>query len=328
MRLNKQAYYNNQEDELRRAHDKAVLDEQMQYLQNKITQLEMANEAEMNTVINDGYDSAMTVQQSINELGLDVVTDFEMRKLEIQQQMAEQRLQFILDQGRLETETEEQYNARVLAGKQAVANAKVQINNASLKNEQAYAKAMKSVGNSLVSIMDTIGESNEGFAKLSKIITLFQITVDTGRALSAGIASASALPFPANLAAIATTVATVLANIATAVSTVKSANFAVGGKVVGPGTGTSDSIPANLSNGEFVMTAKATKLFEPLLVAMNSIGAGVPISTPTVYERVEDAESMTDTFVAAVREIKPVVSVVEITEAQDRIKMIENLDNF
>ena len=204
----------------------------------------------------------------------------------------------------------------------------MQINNASLKNEQAYAKSMRSVGNSLVSLMDTIGESNEGFAKMSKIITLFQITVDTGRALSSGIASASALPFPANLAAIATTVATVLANIATAVSTVRSANFAVGGKVTGPGTGTSDSIPANLSNGEFVMTAKATKLFEPLLVAMNSIGAGVPISTPAVYERVEDAESMTDTFAAAVREIKPVVSVVEITEAQDRIKMIENLDNF
>ena len=328
MRLNKQAYYNNQEDELRRAHDQAVLDEQMQYLQNQITQLEMANEAKMNAIVNEGGDNEMTLQQSLNEMGLEVVTEFEMRKMEIQQQMAEQRLQFILDQGQLETETEEQYNARVLAGKQAVANAKVQINNASLKNEQAYAKAMKSVGNSLVSIMDTIGESNEGFAKMSKIITLFQITVDTGRALSSGIASASALPFPANLAAIATTVATVLANIATAVSTVKSANFAVGGKVVGPGTGTSDSIPANLSNGEFVMTAKATKLFEPLLVAMNSIGAGVPISTPTVYERVEDAESMTDTFVAAVREIKPVVSVVEITEAQDRIKMIENLDNF
>lgn len=328
MRLNMQAYYNNQEDELRRAHNQAVLDEQMQYLQNQITQLEMANEAKMNAIVNEGGDNEMTLQQSLNEMGLEVVTEFEMRKLEIQQQMAEQRLQFILDQGRLETETEEQYNARVLAGKKAVADAKVQINNASLKNEQAYAKAMKSVGNSLVSIMDTIGESNESFAKLSKIITLFQITVDTGRALSSGIASASSLPYPANLAAIASTVATVLANIATAVSTVKSANFAVGGKVNGPGTGTSDSIPANLSNGEFVMTAKATKLFEPLLVAMNSIGAGVPISTPTVYERVEDAESMTDTFVAAVREIKPVVSVVEITEAQDRIKMIENLDNF
>lgn len=328
LRLNKQEEHFMKEDELRRAHDQAVLDEQMQFLQNQIAQLEIANEEKMNSIINEGADEEMTLQQSLNELGLEVVTEFEMRKMEIQQQMAEQRLQFIMDQGRLETETEEQYNARILAGKKAVSDAKVQINQASLKNEQAYAKSMKSVTSSLTGLLDTLGEDNKEFAMMSKMITLFQITVDTGKALSAGIASASSLPFPANMAAIATTVATVLANIATAVSTVKSANFAEGGKVFGPGTGTSDSIPANLSNGEFVMTAKATKMFEPLLMAMNSIGAGVPISTPAVYERVEDAESMTDTFAAAIREINPVVSVVEITEAQDRIKMIENLDTF
>ncbi len=32
-----------------------------------------------------------------------------------------------------------------------------------------------------------------------------------------------------------------------------------GGKVKGPGTGTSDSVPARLSKGEFVTTAKATR---------------------------------------------------------------------
>ena len=32
-----------------------------------------------------------------------------------------------------------------------------------------------------------------------------------------------------------------------------------GGEIVGPGTGTSDSIPARLSDGEFVMTAKAVR---------------------------------------------------------------------
>ena len=32
-----------------------------------------------------------------------------------------------------------------------------------------------------------------------------------------------------------------------------------GGEIVGPGTGTSDSIPAMLSDGEFVMTAKAVR---------------------------------------------------------------------
>src|SRR5699024_10143459 len=36
----------------------------------------------------------------------------------------------------------------------------------------------------------------------------------------------------------------------------RSAGFATGGPVYGPGTGTSDSIPALLSNGEHVITAK------------------------------------------------------------------------
>lgn len=326
-RLNMQEQHFMQEDELRRNHDQAVLDNQMQLLQNEIAQLEIANEEKMNMLV-EGSDYEQTYQQAINELGLDVTTEFELQKLEIQQQMAEQRLQFIMDQGRLETETEEQFNARVIAGKKAVADAKVAINNASIKNEQAYAKAMRSVTNSLTGLLDVLGEDNKEFALMSKMITLFQITVDTGKALSSGIASASSLPYPANLAAIATTVATVLANIATAVTTVKSANFAKGGKVEGPGTGTSDSIAANLSNGEFVVTAKATDMFEPLLRVMNAIGAGVPINTTGAYERVENAESMTDSFTQAAQEIKPVVSVVEITEAQDRVSMIENLDTF
>lgn len=45
--------------------------------------------------------------------------------------------------------------------------------------------------------------------------------------------------------------------------------LASGGYVTGPGSATSDSIPAWLSNGEFVMNAKATKAFGPWLQAMN-----------------------------------------------------------
>jgi hypothetical protein len=36
-------------------------------------------------------------------------------------------------------------------------------------------------------------------------------------------------------------------------------NYYHGGEVEGPGTGTSDSVPARLSDGEFVMTAKAVR---------------------------------------------------------------------
>jgi len=40
-----------------------------------------------------------------------------------------------------------------------------------------------------------------------------------------------------------------------------SRSFATGGFVTGPGSGTSDSIPARLSNGEFVMKASAVKTY-------------------------------------------------------------------
>lgn len=45
--------------------------------------------------------------------------------------------------------------------------------------------------------------------------------------------------------------------------------YADGGWVNGPGTGTSDSILARLSNGEFVMSAAAANRYGPLLEAMN-----------------------------------------------------------
>lgn len=47
------------------------------------------------------------------------------------------------------------------------------------------------------------------------------------------------------------------------------ATAASGGYIQGPGTGTSDSIPAWLSNGEFVMNAQATAKYLPLLKQMN-----------------------------------------------------------
>jgi hypothetical protein len=46
-------------------------------------------------------------------------------------------------------------------------------------------------------------------------------------------------------------------------------NYAEGGKITGPGTGTSDSILAKLSNGEFVVKESVTKQFLPFLNALN-----------------------------------------------------------
>lgn len=266
-------------------------------------------------------------KRDIQQLGLDVTTQEEFNQMELERDNAQQHLDFLTEQGQLEGETKEQYNQRIADANLALAQKNASINDAEVKNEQAKQKAFQSVGNGLISIFETVGESNKTLAQMGKIISLATIAIDTGKALSAGIASASKLPYPANLAAIATTVGTILANIATAITTVKSAKFATGGKVVGPGTGTSDSIPAQLSNGEYVMTARATRMFEPLLAAMNGIGAGVPIASNRNYSVIQNTNDMTDSFAQAAQEIKPVVSVVEITDAQNRVETIQNIDN-
>lgn len=53
--------------------------------------------------------------------------------------------------------------------------------------------------------------------------------------------------------------------------------FPTGGSVRGPGSGTSDSIPAMLSNGEFVVNARATREFLPLLKAINGRRRSAPV---------------------------------------------------
>lgn len=327
LRLDIEETYRKRLIELAEEYDQKDLERQKAALQAEIDAMQLA-EDERQMRLRNGREMSDEEYSQWRQRGLESLEEHERALLLKQEEAAAQELEALQARGQLSTQTTEEYEAEILAAKQRSAQAQANTNQAIINNEQAKAQAMKAVTSSLTGLLDVLGESNAAFAKMSKIITLAQIAIDTGKALSAGIASASAVPFPGNLVAIATTVATVLANIATAISTVKSAKFAQGGKVNGPGTGTSDSIPAMLSNGEFVMTAKATQMFEPLLMAMNNIGKGVPMQVATSYKDVETAETLTNSFEVAAKEIKPVVSVVEITEAADRVSMIENLDNF
>lgn len=319
--------YANENTALDEEQAQVKLDRQKAELENEIAALEYAqSERELRQM--RGYQMDEEQYQSWRQRGLDEMDEHQAELLSKQEEATAAELEALMQRGQLSTQTTEEFEAEILAAKERSAEAQKRTNDTIIKNEQAKAQALKDITGGLTKLLDTLGESNEAFAKMSKIITLAQISIDTGKALSAGIASASSMQFPANLAAIATTVATILANIATAISTVKSAKFAQGGKVTGPGTGTSDSIPAMLSNGEFVMTAAATKMFEPLLMTMNNIGRGVPMQVLNSSQSINNAEMLTDSFESAAREIKPIVSVVEITEAQDRVEMIENLDTY
>ncbi len=321
------AKYQDEKDAAQDEYDTAVYEKQKVVLQNEIDALDIAETEKQ--LHREGWRTMTDEEMEADrQRKLESIGGYEAEKLQLEEENAQRAYEALLERGQLSTQTDAEWLAEQNAAKEEWLNKQVAINDAYVKNEQAKAQAARAVSNSLISLLNAVGEEGSAAAKAAKVIALAQIAIDTGKAIASGISSASSLPFPSNLVAIATTVATVLANVATAISTVKSAKFATGGKVTGPGSGTSDSIPAMLSNGEYVMTARATKMFEPLLAAMNGIGAGVPIQVAGSYESVDNAEMMTDSFEKAAREIKPVVSVVEITEAQERVDMIENLDNF
>lgn len=229
----------------------------------------------------------------------------------------------------MEGEKIEAFNLRKLEAENAYLDAKQELTNKEVEIEQAKYDAVAQITGGLISLTEQLGESNEGLAKFSKVLALGEIAVNTGKAIAAGVAQAQSVPFPGNIAAIATTVATILANIATAIKTVKSAKFATGGLVTGPGTGTSDSIPAQLSNGESVMTARTTELFAPILSSFNQMGGGVPINITASSNQTMGEDMLARAVAKGVQMMpNPVVSVTEINTVGKRVEVLENLGSL
>jgi len=132
----------------------------------------------------------------------------------------------------------------------------------------------------LTAVSQLAGEST----LLGKATAVAAATVQTYLAAQSAYASQlipgdPSSPVRATIAA-AVAVAAGLANIAQIVavqppeSDLQKPSLAQGGMVIGPGTGTSDSISANLSNGESVINANSTRAFRPLLSAINQAGGG------------------------------------------------------
>ena len=116
------------------------------------------------------------------------------------------------------------------------------------------AQMMSSAFDTMAGVMENAAGKQSGIYKAMFVASKAFAIAESVIKIQQGIANASSLPFPSNLAAMAS----VAASTANIVSTIQSVSmkFATGGHVQGPGTGTSDSIPAWLSNNEFVMTSR------------------------------------------------------------------------
>lgn len=293
--------------------------------------------AEQESKVRSSYaaKSAAETAEKIRPFEFDVIhADNELEKLRAQMQLANA----IRDNMRREDyENDLEFiNAKLQAERNYVDAVKALAD----KEFQIRTSAANAISNmfSVVSgaIKDTMDENQEN-VRLQKILSLASVYLAQGVAIANAIrdASQSSSSVYEMVAQIAVGIATVVTSTKQAFDSIKAAKFAKGVvNLQGPGTATSDSIPARLSRGESVMTAKATQMFGGLLTIMNEIAAQPHVTLPTMYSQYNPTQTRANSneqsrvFRDAVREIRPVVSVKEITDVKTRVEAIEQLDTF
>lgn len=256
--------------------------------------------------------------------------DGESKELQLLRLRLEEKQALLESAQQKEGETIEAFELRKLELLKNVNEAKKNLKSGVIEED---IKSLENFGNAIStaqSLAEAFSGKSKTLAQASKALALAEIAINSGVAVAKAIKSSADVPFPANLAAIGTAVSTVLAGITSATKTVNSAKFADGGLVQGAGSGTSDSIPAHLSNGESVLTASATSMFAPALSAFNQIGGGVPIVMNNMSTQQQIGEEFLARAVARGMALapRPVVSVEEVTNVKNRVEAIERLSTL
>lgn len=179
----------------------------------------------------------------------------------------------------------------------------------------------------LAGALGGLAEEAGASAPVVAMLGIAQAIASMGAALSKAFSS-SATVWDGIAGAVAA-----ISTITTIISQIKSLNstaaeegakyhYARGGLVTGPGTGTSDSIPARLSNGEAVMTARAVVDWGPVLSMMNVSSGGNAIPTRHLPEKSSGMRQMEQMFERVMRRLpNPVVTVRDINNGQRRVKV-------
>ena len=240
--------------------------------------------------------------------------------------------------------SETQLINQILKGEQSVSNATKAAMDLQKQRIQQNLEALSVLSGAMKDLFGEIAGDSEELAGFQKAMALFEIGINTAKAIVSAIAGATEAASAGGPAApflligyIATMVGAVVSAVVQAKKTLgnepKAPKFAKGGIVGGSGTGTSDSNIIKVSKGESIMTAKATQMFAPALSAMNVLGGGEPFEGMSkAATALMTEESMYRSMKAALREElpnmpNPQVAVTEIQDVNNRVEVVEDLRN-
>lgn len=216
--------------------------------------------------------------------------------------------------------------------------------------QRSLASTFGNIAENFGSLFETLASEDARYQDYATAMGYLQLLTSTAVSIASAIegatkaAAATGPAAPFTLAAyIGEMVATVVGALAQARSLMQQSKqtpkYATGGVVHGAGTGTSDSVTAQVSNGESILTAKATAMFYDQLSAMNVAGGGKPfdkrrggnrfatggvVSTSALMQG-RQAQQMADAMREAMQGLQPVVSVREISSVQNRVQVKENI---
>lgn len=237
---------------------------------------------------------------------------------------------------RLDGESDEAYKGRQIALNNELVSLTKQRADAEVAIERGKAEAMAGAFGSVSELMQAAAGENEELVKASKIAALAEVAIQQGLAIAKAVSSAAEGDPYTYAIRVATAIASTITAMISAINSINEAGsmgFAEGGLVRGAGTSTSDSIPARLSNGEFVVNAEATRRHLADLVAINGgwgntagshhYATGGIVSTEG-YNAASSMQAMQSAMREAVADIQPVVSVKEISTVARRVQIKEN----
>ena len=231
-------------------------------------------------------------------------------KIEAEQERLNRLLSLDEEAKAKQFETQEAYENAVMQSEKRISELQDAQIKARITKATTSLQSIGSIMGSMSQIMSAFDSENAESAKAQKVLALGELAVQTGVAIAQGISSAMSVPFPGNLAAIATTIATVVANIATAKKTIESAKFATGG-IVGGNSYTGDNVNVRVNSGEMILnTRQQAELF--------AVANGQPTSSGIDYNLL--GATMAE---AVASQPAPILDYSEFTGFRDKVVKLD-----
>lgn len=315
----------------------------------KLTETEMQKaEDALNNIIEDAFEKRRAIEETNYKRQHDSLLNAMVAEEEAHGTQTELYQAYMTQWEALET----QHQQNLLAIKQDKADKEKAINAAKVADDEKTAAAQKRIEQSrlqyatqiaggLSDLMEAVAGENKAMVKASKIVALAEVAIKQGVAIAEAVASSAAGDPYTYALRVAAAIASTIAAMASAISSINSVKLARGTSYVqGPGTSTSDSIPAMLSKGEGVVNARANQMFPGVVGAMNDASVGIwsplmsmlrssggapaQVASPMQMTEIQ----MANAFRNAVSDLDMYVSVEEINRGQRSVKVVENLGSM